>query len=100
MPFTRYFAQERFDAGWTLASEGGLIIEQINELRIEYRLPPSECWPMATFTLTVRHLLTNIANLPGFVNFTPEDVRQALLASGYLRLEYVRAKLVASPEAV
>jgi hypothetical protein len=99
MPFTRYFAQQRFDAGWTLASEGGLLMEQVNALRIEYRLPPSDAWPMATFTLTVRHLLANVASRPDFVQFTPEDVRQALLASGYLRLEYVRAKLVVPPEA-
>lgn len=100
MPFSRYFAQGAFDAGWTLASEAGGILEAVALLRAENRLPPSDAWPMATFTLTVRHLLANVAaSNPQFARFTPEDVRQALLASGYLRLEWVRARMALPSEA-
>ncbi len=100
MPFSRFFAVTSFDAGWTLASEAGQILEVIAAVREEYRLPPSDSWPMATFTLTVRHLLANVAGQrKDFTRFRPEDIKQALLASGYLRLEYVRARLVSPPEA-
>jgi hypothetical protein len=100
MPFSRYFATGAFDSGWTLSSEAGQILEVIAALREEYRLPPSDGWPMATFTLTVRHLLANIARQrKDFTRFTPSDIKQALLASGYLRLEYVRARLVSPLEA-
>ena len=100
MPFSRYFAKAAFDAGWTLASEAGLILEVVAALRAEYRLPPSDAWPMATFTLTVRHLLANVAGARrDFARFTPEDVKQALLASGYLRLEWVRARMAVPQEA-
>ncbi len=100
MPFSRYFAKRAFDDGWTLASETDLILASVRALRDDYRLPPSDGWPMATFTLTVRHLLATIAvSDADFKGFKPEHVRQALMASGYLRLEYVRAKLVSSEEA-
>lgn len=100
MPFTRYFARGAFDAGWTLGSQAQLLVEGVAALRAEYRLPPSEAWPMATFTLTVRHLLANIAAADAsFETYTPDDVRSALIASGYLRLEYIRARLVSSSEA-
>lgn len=94
MPFTRYFAKEAFDRGWTLARDAALILEGVNALRRLYRLEPTESWPMATFTLTVHYLLADIAAVtPGFTAFTPEHVREALLASGYLRLEFVLAKM-------
>jgi hypothetical protein len=100
MPFSRYFAKAAFDAGWTLASEAGLILETLNSMREEYRLPATDGWPMATFTLTVRHLLANVAAIdPHFKGFSFANVLKALHASGYLRLEYVRAKLVAPREA-
>ena len=100
MPFSRYFAKDAFDGGWTLASEAGLILEAVDALRTEARLPPSDAWPMATFTLTVRHLLATVAcSRRDFTCFTLEDVRQALLASGYLRLEWVRARMAIPPEA-
>jgi hypothetical protein len=99
MPFSRYFAKAAFDDGWTLASETGTILEALSALRLENRLPPSDGWPMATFTLTVRHLLANVAaTRDGFARFTHEDVKQALLASGYLRLEWVRARMTLPPE--
>lgn len=94
MPFSRYFAKAAFDRGWTLASEAALLCDSVKELRKEHRLPESEAWPMATFTLVVHHLLSEIAaRNPEFNGFTTEDVRQALLYSGYLRLEYVRARM-------
>ena len=100
MPFSRYFAKAAFDNGWTLASEAGTILEAVHALRVENRLPPSDAWPMATFTLTVRHLLASVAaSREDFARFTPEEVRQALLASGYLRLEWVRARMTLPPEA-
>lgn len=100
MPFSRYFATKAFDSGWTLASEIGQILEVVAALRTEYRLPPSDAWPMATFTLTVRHLLATVAaSRREFTGFTPDDVKQALLASGYLRLEWVRARMTIPPEA-
>lgn len=99
MPFSRNFAKDAFDQGWTLASETATILEVVNALRQENRLPPSGEWPMATFTLTVRHLLAGVAALrPNFTRFTPEDVRQALEASGYVRLEWVRARMMLPPE--
>lgn len=95
MPFSRYFAREAFDAGWTLASEAGLILEVIAQVRSQSRLPPTDKWPMATFTLTVRHLLATVAaSRRNFSRFTPEDIQQALTASGYVRLEWVRAQMV------
>jgi hypothetical protein len=94
MPFTRYFARQAFDAGWTLASEAALIVEVMNGLRKQYRLETTESWPMATFTLVVRHLLTEIAaTAPNFRGFTPSQVLQAFVSSGYLRLEFVLAKM-------
>ncbi|MBS0456447.1 MAG: ATP-binding protein [Proteobacteria bacterium] len=100
MPFSRYFAKAAFEGGWTLASEVHTILEGVRVLREANRLPPSEGWPMATFTLTVRHLLASVAGIyPGFKGFTPADVQQALLASGYLRLEFVRCKLMSVKEA-
>lgn len=100
MPFSRFFAKVAFDNGWTLASEAGTILEAVHALRLENRLPPSDAWPMATFTLTVRHLLASVAaTREGFARFSPEDVKQALLASGYLRLEWVRARMTLPPEA-
>lgn len=68
-------------------------------LRAENKLPISDAWPMATFALTVRHLLANAAEERGFDEMTPAHVRAALLASGYLRLEYVRANLISGDEA-
>ena len=100
MPFSRFFAGPAFDGGWTLASEAGGILEAVAALRSANNLPPSDAWPMATFTLTVRHLLANVAaSNPKFERFTPEDVRQALLASGYLRLEWVRSRMTLPQEA-
>ncbi len=96
MSFTRYFAQGAFDNGWTLSQQAGLILDGVKALRSEYKLPESEAWPMATFTLTVRYLLANVAaQEKGFSELKSHHVKQALLASGYLRLEFVRAKLLA-----
>jgi hypothetical protein len=100
MPFTRYFAKELFDSGWTLAQDARVLFDGVNALRAECEMPATEAWPMATFTLTVRHLLANIAAVErGFSGFKPEHVRQALLASGYLHLELVRSKLIAAEAA-
>lgn len=94
MPFTRYFAREAFDRGWTLASEAGLIVAEMKALRKAYQLPESEAWPMATFTLVVHYLLSEVAaRQEGFKALTAEQVRSALLATGYLRLEFVRARI-------
>lgn len=94
MPFSRYFAREAFDRGWTLASEAGLICETAKKLRQEYKLPTTDAWPMATFTLLVHYLLSDIAaRRPDFNGFTEEDIKTALLGTGYLRLEFVRAKM-------
>ena len=93
MPFSRYFAREAFDRGWTLASEAKLIVETANALRKEYKLPPSEAWPMATLTLLVHYLLSDIAaRRRDFNGFTAEDVRVARLGTAYLRLEFVLDK--------
>lgn len=94
MPFSRYFAREAFDRGWTLASEASLIFETAMALRAEFNLPASEAWPMATFILVVHYLLSEVAaRRPDFNGFTKEDIRAALLGTGYLRLEFVRAKM-------
>lgn len=99
MSFSRYFAQAAFDNGWRLAGQAGLILEGIAALRAENKLPATDAWPMATFTLTVRHLLASAAQEKDFKDLTPAHVRAALLASGYLRLEYVRANLVSGEAA-
>ena len=99
MPFSRFFARGAYDNGWRLSAQAGLILEGVIALRAENRLPASDAWPMATFALTVRHLLASAAEERGFDELTPSHVRAALLASGYLRLEYVRANLISGDEA-
>jgi hypothetical protein len=100
MSYTRYFAKEAFDSGWTLASQAPLLMEVVSTMRNDANLPPSDAWPMATFTLTVRHLLANVAaKTRGFKEFTYAQVAEAIHVSGYLRLEYVRGKLVLPEQA-
>ncbi|WP_313413536.1 AAA family ATPase [Stenotrophomonas sp.] len=94
MPFSRYFAKEAFDKGWRLSAEAPLIWEVASEMRKKGKLPESASWPMATFTLMVRHLLHEIAfRQSEFNGFTPAQVATALQNCGYLRLEYVRARM-------
>lgn len=94
MPFSRYFAREAFDRGWTLGSQAALIMESVAMLRKKHGLPETEAWPMATFTLVVHYLLSDIAALrPDFNGFTTDDVLRALTATGYVRLEFVRARM-------
>lgn len=94
MPFSRYFAKDAFDRGWCLSKDAPVIFDGVRSLRKEYKLPETDAWPMATFTLVVHSLLADIAHeKPDFNGFTPEQVRHVLLASGYLRLEFVRAKM-------
>jgi len=101
MPFSRYFARNAFDGGWTLAQQAQLLMDGVNALRLEAGMNATEGWPMQTFTHTVRYLLTNIAGRdPNFEQFTKEHVREALVATGYLRLEYVRANLILPREVV
>lgn len=99
MSFSRYFARAAFDGGWRLAAQAGLILQGVADLRKENKLPETEAWPMATFTLTVRHLLASAALEKNFTELTAEHVREALVASGYLRLEYVRANLISGEAA-
>lgn len=94
MPFSRAFARRAFDEkGWTLAREAPKVMARVAVLRTRYRLPASEAWPMATFTLTVRNLLLCAYRDPNFAGFSNEQIDEAILNSGYLRLEYVRAKM-------
>lgn len=94
MSFTRYFAKSAFDKGWTLAADAGVIVSEMHALRKAYQLPESQAWPMATFTLVVHYLLSEIAaRHDDFKGFTAEHIRKALLATGYLRLEFVRARM-------
>jgi hypothetical protein len=100
MPFSRFFARKGYDAGWRFVKEAGLIYEEAQKLRQEFKLPVSDEWPMATLTLVVRYLLTEIAwQDPDFKGFTAAQVRCALRSSGYLRLEFVRAKMTMPPQA-
>ena len=100
MPYSRYFAREAFDNGWTLASQAPLLMEIVETIRKEANLAPSNAWPMATFTGTVRHLLAHIApTTPNFQAFTAEQIEQAIRVSGYLRLEFVRANLIVTDQA-
>jgi len=99
-PFTRYFAASAFDTGWRLADQAPLIWEVASEMRRRAKLPETDAWPMATFTLTVRHLLHDIAyRREEFSGFTADDVAQALEACSYLRLEFVRARIRMPPGA-
>jgi len=94
MPYSRYFARSAFDGGWRLAMEAPLIWQVMGELRKKGKLPESQAWPMATFTLMVRHLLHDIAfRQKDFTGFTADQVATALQNCGYLRLEYVRARM-------
>jgi hypothetical protein len=100
MPYSRYFAREAFDSGWTLAGQAPLIMEVVRKIRSEANLAPSTAWPMATFTGMVRHLLAHIApTTPNFREFNEPHIEQAIRVSGYLRLEFVRANLVLADEA-
>lgn len=94
MSFTRAFARRAFDEkSWTLAREAPKVMTRLGALRSRYRLPASEAWPMATFTLTVRNLLLTAHRDPHFAGFNDAQIDEAILNSGYLRLEYVRAKM-------
>lgn len=100
MPYSRHFAREAFDNGWTLASQAPLMMEVVAKIRAEANLAPSDAWPMATFTGAVKHLLAHIApTTPNFQEFTAQQIEQAIRASGYLRLEFVRANLLVAGEA-
>lgn len=100
MPFSRYFARGAFDGGWRLAQEAQRLLDGVALLRARAKLPPTDAWPMATFTGAVRYLLANIAGrTPGFSGFDPEHILEALEVSGYLRLEFVRANLIVPREA-
>jgi hypothetical protein len=100
MPYSRYFAREAFDSGWTLASQAPLMMEVVAKIRAEANLTPSDAWPMATFTGAVKHLLAHIApTTPNFQEFTAQQIEQAIRVSGYLRLEFVRANLLVAGEA-
>lgn len=92
--FSRYFARDAFDRGWCLSKDASLIFESVQSLRKEYRLPETDTWPMATFTLAVHSLLADIAfRKQDFNGFTPDQVRHALLSCGYLRLAFVHARM-------
>ncbi|AOH37571.2 ATP-binding protein [Luteimonas sp. JM171] len=94
MPFSRYFAKDAFDRGWCLSNEAPVIFDGIRSLRKEYKLPETDAWPMATFTLVVHSLLADIArDNSDFKGFTQDQIRHVLLTSGYLRLEFVRARM-------
>ncbi|MFZ6695089.1 ATP-binding protein [Stenotrophomonas acidaminiphila] len=94
MPFSRFFATQAFDEGWRLGGDAPLIWEMVKEMRKMGKLPESQFWPMATFTLMARHLLYEIAfRQEKFTGFTADQVLAALKNSGYLRLEYVRARM-------
>jgi len=100
MPYSRHFAQAAYDEGWRLANEAPLLMEVVSEIRVAANLPPTEAWPMATFTGAVRHLLTHCAaKTPNFQQFTKDQIVEALAVSGYLRLEFVRSRLVVSEAA-
>lgn len=100
MPYTRYFARRAFDNGWRLEHQAQLLLDGINALRACANMGSTDTWPMQTFTQAVRYLLANIAGRNAqFEGFTPQQVREALEATGYLRLEYVRANLVLPREA-
>lgn len=63
-------------------------------------MPSTIRWPMQSFSDAARYLLTVVAGRnPAFSGFTPEHVREALQATGYLRLEYALANLVVEQEA-
>jgi hypothetical protein len=99
MPYSRYFAQRAYDEGWRLANEAPLLMEVMTEIRHAAKLSPTEAWPMATFTGVVRYLLTHCAaTTSNFQQFTRDQIADAFSISGYLRLEFVRARLVV-PEA-
>jgi len=98
MPYSRYFAKEAFDNGWRLSSQASLIWEVVGEMRKKGKLPESKAWPMATFTLMVRQLLCEIAfRQENFNGFTADQIATALQNCGYLRLEYVRARMRMPP---
>ncbi|WP_349811994.1 hypothetical protein ABQ179_010290 [Xanthomonas dyei] len=67
-------------------------------MRKKGKLPESKAWPMATFTLMVRQLLCEIAfRQENFNGFTADQIAMALQNCGYLRLEYVRARMRMPP---
>jgi len=101
MPYTRQFARHAYDdLGFRMGNQGALLMEGADALRAEVGMPSTLRWPMQSFSHAVRYLLTVVAGRnPAFTEFTPEHVREALQATGYLRLEYALANLIVDQEA-
>lgn len=95
MPFTRFFAPGAFDDGYRLAKIAPKIARVLQDVRDQYSLPFSEALTMKSFSGIVRHLLTIIAyQNPAFSEFSVDDIRSAVLRSGYVELEQARTGLV------
>ncbi|MGH8109160.1 MAG: ATP-binding protein [Arenimonas sp.] len=93
--FSCYFTRGAFLEGWRLEAEAPLIIRTVNSVREENGLHPSDQFPMKTFTGMVKFLLCDVADKDRvFSGFTEVQIRKALAACGYLKLEQVRAGLI------
>jgi len=95
VPFAAHFAPPAYEAGWRLENEAPLFVAALGELRIEKKLSGASDLPMAIFEPAVRRLLVRVAPAKGaFTQFTRDEVRDALVAAGYLKLETLRARQV------
>lgn len=97
--YTAYWAPVAFERGWRLADHADSIWQIAVDARVTEHLGEEFDWPMKTFTSMVRFLLCNIAQRRSdFREFCDEDIRLALRASGFMQLEFVRARLIAEPK--
>jgi len=97
VPFPAYFAPAAYEAGWRLGDEAPGFVAALEGLRKQNKLLGAKDLPMAIFEPTVRRLLVRVAPQKGaFRQFAQDDIQAALVASGYLRLEKLRAREVGS----
>lgn len=97
VPFLAYFAPVAYEAGWRLDNDALNFVTALEKLRNAGQLAGMGDLPMAIFEPTVRRLLVLVAPKKGvFKQFAEDEIRAALVAAGYLKLEALRARQVAS----
>lgn len=95
IPCTAYFARKAYANGYRLTSQVQLFRSVVEDLRVRHHLPAEAPFPMQSFERFVYFLLVRIAGEdPNFLQFTREQVLQALLWAGYIELELSKHPVV------